>query len=430
MVLISKNSSGRAYNNFINSIRSNQTKRTYLYTFKTYLQYVGIDTVEDSDALLLKNPKVIEAEIIDFLISLKDKKLSYSHVKSHLTAIIHFYTMNDILLNRKKIGKFLDDSGRRPNMTKKNQGYTIEQIRKILDICDERLKAVIILYASAGLRLAALTALKVGDLTEVSLDESVSEKLYRITVYEGYKEEYTAFCTPECKTAIDSYLSYRTRCGEIITPDSPLIREQFDMSDSFQVKHPKPIQLVTIQKNLRQKLIQAGVRKEEHAPDNNSEHEGAKVQFRKEVPLIHGFRKFFNTSLMNSDVHPSFKELLMGHSIKLDGVYYHKDSQKSRRKLLEEYCKAIDALTINEDNRLKIKVEELTARNESNEYVINRRLQEKELEAKSLQQKYEQDMKAVREEMNQQFGQIMSMIQQNPKLAHIKPGMLTKKIKG
>jgi hypothetical protein len=38
-------------------------------------------------------------------------------------------------------------------------------------------------------------------------------------------------------------------------------------------------------------------------------------------------------------------------------------------------------------------------------------------------------MKAMREEMNQQFSQIMSMIQQNPKLAHIKPEVLINKSK-
>ena len=37
----------------------------------------------------------------------------------------------------------------------------------------------------------------------------------------------------------------------------------------------------------------------------------------------------------------------------------------------------------------------------------------KESEVKQLQDKYEQDMKIMREEMNQQFTQIMSMIQQN-----------------
>jgi hypothetical protein len=44
-----------------------------------------------------------------------------------------------------------------------------------------------------------------------------------------------------------------------------------------------------------------------------------------------------------------------------------------------------------------------------------------------LQEKYQQDIKAMREEMNQQFAQIMSMIEQNPKLAHIKPEVLSQR---
>jgi integrase/recombinase XerD len=46
-----------------------------------------------------------------------------------------------------------------------------------------------------------------------------------------------------------------------------------------------------------------------------------------------------------------------------------------------------------------------------------------------MQQKHEQDMNAIREEMSRQFSQIMVMIQQNPGLAHIKPEVLSKKIK-
>ncbi len=45
----------------------------------------------------------------------------------------------------------------------------------------------------------------------------------------------------------------------------------------------------------------------------------------------------------------------------------------------------------------------------------------------AISEKYEQDIKKIREEMNQQFSQIMSMIQQNPKLAQVKPEILTSK---
>lgn len=55
--------------------------------------------------------------------------------------------------------------------------------------------------------------------------------------------------------------------------------------------------------------------------------------------------------------------------------------------------------------------------------------QNKESEVKELRDKYEYDMKTMREEMSQQLSQIMSMIQQNAQLAYVKPEALaTKKV--
>jgi len=55
------------------------------------------------------------------------------------------------------------------------------------------------------------------------------------------------------------------------------------------------------------------------------------------------------------------------------------------------------------------------------------RQQEKESEVQVLKKNYESEMKTMREEMNQQFSHIMSMIQNNPKLANVKPEALAKK---
>jgi hypothetical protein len=56
---------------------------------------------------------------------------------------------------------------------------------------------------------------------------------------------------------------------------------------------------------------------------------------------------------MNSDVTHEFKEMMMGHSVKLDDVYYDESNEMSKAKLLSEYLKAADLLTINEENRLR-----------------------------------------------------------------------------
>lgn len=60
--------------------------------------------------------------------------------------------------------------------------------------------------------------------------------------------------------------------------------------------------------------------------------------------------------------------------------------------------------------------------NLSNEYT---REEELEKENKYLKEKYSQDISAVREEMNQKFTKIISLVQQNSMLAQIKPEMLS-----
>lgn len=64
--------------------------------------------------------------------------------------------------------------------------------------------------------------------------------------------------------------------------------------------------------------------------------------------------------------------------------------------------------------------------NLSGEYTKEIELEE---ENKYLKEKYSQDIKTMRDEMNLQFIQIMSMIQQNPQLAFIKPEALKEKSK-
>jgi hypothetical protein len=47
--------------------------------------------------------------------------------------------------------------------------------------------------------------------------------------------------------------------------------------------------------------------------------------------------------------------MLLGHSVGLGGSYY----RPTTKKLIDEYLKAVNNLTINEENRLKIKVKHL-----------------------------------------------------------------------
>lgn len=227
--ILDKDMYGKYERNFLNSIRSKQTRINYLWCFTKYKEFVGENRIIITHD---NGPKIIESQIIDFLLSLKANGLSYQSIRGNYAAISHFYTMNDIILNRKKIIKFVNNTDERKKS--RNQGYTSEQIHKLLDSCDERTKAIILIFVSTGIRLAALPLLRIGDLKLIKVMDSESE-IYEITVYQGYREEYVTFCTPECMKVINSYLEYRRRSGEVLADNSPLIREQFNSNDSFKV---------------------------------------------------------------------------------------------------------------------------------------------------------------------------------------------------
>ena len=89
-------------------------------------------------------------------------------------------------------------------------------------------------------------------------------------------------------------------------------------------------------------LLKSGIRSVNHNRD------------RKEVALAHGFRKFFTTQRINSDVNPEIREMLLGHKIGLPGCYY----RPSVDKMYNEYEKAIDNLTINEENKIRLELKQ------------------------------------------------------------------------
>jgi hypothetical protein len=58
---------GRAYQNFVNSISSPESRKQYTYILKKYMAFLG---VKDVEALIKIDPKVVEQQIIDYMISL------------------------------------------------------------------------------------------------------------------------------------------------------------------------------------------------------------------------------------------------------------------------------------------------------------------------------------------------------------------------
>jgi integrase len=260
--------------------------------------------------------------------------------------IKQYYQMNDVILNWVKISQYLGENTRKF----KDRAYTTEEIQTLLTKADERMRVVILLLSSTGIRVGGAIDLKLKHLTKIK-----KYGLYEIVVYENTTSEYYCFTTPECAIAIDSYLAYRERCYEKINPESPLIREQFNRNNPDSSRNPRHLPLNTLSHILRDILIASGIHEVEHLTETKTN-----GRIKKQVARSHGFRKKVTTDMIRSKVNPEAREMLLGHSIQLGDSYY----RPLPEELLNEYLKAVDLLTINEENRLKRKVEILEVKKE------------------------------------------------------------------
>ena len=276
---------------FLKSCRSRETRNIYKISFQKYIDFMG-----DNDLFCQNNPRLVEAKIIEFIISLRDEGKSHAAILNYLNAVKGFYKINDVMLNSHKIDKFMPEQIK----VKKDRAYTHEEISKVLDVADERMRVVILLLASSGIRLGAIPIIRLRNLED-----------NRLTVYENTREEYITFITPECKKAIDFYLDMRSRYGEKLADSSYLIREQFDIRDQFAIRNPKQVTHKLIQWKLMSLAEKCGIRKR-----------GSDKSSRQDITIAHGFRKFFTTQLVNSKVNPEIREMLLGHKIGLASCYY------------------------------------------------------------------------------------------------------------
>jgi len=287
------NKGNQIYFNFINSLDSEVTKKSYRFCMLKFLSHYKLDLIS-----FLKLP---QQDISDLIIKyLVERKISRQYKNLIFSTIKHACEINDVILNWKKIKKFIKTQKTDNQINGKDRGYTHQEIQKILDFSEQRMRTVFLILASTGIRGGILRSIRIRDLEK-------ADNLYKITVYSGDdKDEYFTFCTPECAKEIDAYIDFRKRHGEKITNDSYLIVKKFNVNLSERIRG-KQFGSDTMQGMLGVCINNSGVREIDHVNKYR----------RKEIPRLHGFRKFFTTQLVNSKVNPEIREMLLGHKIGL-----------------------------------------------------------------------------------------------------------------
>jgi site-specific recombinase XerD len=123
---------------FEESIKSEATKTIYKSNLKKYFDHIGSDfQVSEND------PRAIEQKIIEYIISMKQQKRSYFSIRNHISPILAFYKINDIVVNVNKIVRYIPAKKR----ANRDRAYTHEEIHKLLETVDVRMRTVILLLA-------------------------------------------------------------------------------------------------------------------------------------------------------------------------------------------------------------------------------------------------------------------------------------------
>jgi len=159
-----------------------------------------------------------------------------------------------------------------------------------------------------------------------------------LRIYQGTNYSYPAFVTPEAYEALMDYKSdWAREIGREPKAEDPIFKKEGTI-----LKRTTP---VGVKKRVERMIKRAGLRD--------------KIKGKRyEVPIMNGFRRFWNKTCKESLSRDSplgsliKKEFMMGHTglIKLDRNYF----KTHTLELAEEYLNAIPNLTISNEKRLRL----------------------------------------------------------------------------
>jgi len=327
---------------FLYAIRAEETKRGYTAKLKVFFDYIGLkgklsEQAKETVVKARKDTNWALASIMQFMTYQKErverKEITESTLRNYYKPLKLFCEMNDIALSWKKITKGLPKARRAAN----DRAPTLEEIRIIAEYPDRRMKSIVYVMTSSGMRLGAWDYLKWRHI-EPMIDNG-NAVAAKVIIYAGDSEEYITFITSEAYKAVKEWMDYRAECGEKITKDSWVMRDlwQAEYAHHGLATHPRKLKSTGIKRLIERALWSQGIRKPlEHG------------EKRHEFKTDHGFRKYFKTRT-EQVMKPINVEWLMGHSTGISDSYY----RPNEHELLTDYLKAVPFLQISETEHVK-----------------------------------------------------------------------------
>ncbi|HZD83272.1 MAG TPA: hypothetical protein VE076_10385 [Nitrososphaeraceae archaeon] len=210
---------------FVYAIRSKLTRDYYLRRLRKLFDFLHIESLETIEGrcnifaeLAKSNNNWVVNGIIRFLQIQKERveagQITGATLRNYVKAIKLFCEMSDIQIPWKKIVRGL------PKVRKyaEDRAPTLDEIRKMAEYPDRRIKAVIYTMASSGIRVGAWEYLRWGHIK--SIERNGKTVAAKMIVYAGDEEEYFTFITPEAYYELEKWMIYRSEAGEVVNEKS------------------------------------------------------------------------------------------------------------------------------------------------------------------------------------------------------------------
>jgi integrase len=148
------------------------------------------------------------------------KEIAGGTVRNYVKSIKLLCEMADISIPWKKITRGLPRGKRYAD----GRVPTVEEIKRILEYPDRRIKAIVYTMLSSGIRLGAWDHLQWGHVRPIERNACIVAA--KILVYAEGDDEYYSFITEEAYRSLLQWMQYRKDSGETINDASWLMRDR------------------------------------------------------------------------------------------------------------------------------------------------------------------------------------------------------------
>jgi integrase len=388
---------------YLYAMKSPVTRQKYQKRLEKFFDFIGLEgaTVEEKSKVFVnigrrEGDTWIFNNILKFMQYQLDrankKEITGSTIRNYIKSIKLFCEMADFTIPWKKITRGLP----RAKSYSDDRIPTIEEIQRLLEYPDRRIKAIVYTMTSSGIRLGAWDYLKWGHIRPIEIDGEVVAA--KIIVYGDDEDEYFSFISKEAFGALKEWMKYREDSGELIDENSWAMRDLWDtqvaQGRGFPGR-PKKLSSVGLKKLINRAIWAQGLRKK---LENGKK--------RHPFQAIHSFRKWFKTRCEIAGMKPINIEKLLSHSIGISNSYY----RPTDTELLEDYLKVSDLLIIDKQGKLQKELHKYEEKNQEETYIIKGKLQEREEEIKSLKEKYESDMTLFQEKVEKRIQEMFQKV--------------------